>query len=81
MSKQTNAEYYAGRAVIERGLIESATDERAAAIHAELAARYEELALQPPAPMEGSPPDLAPVLEMAAADAEPGAANVRQQRR
>ena len=81
MSSQTNAEYYAGRAVIERGLSESATDERAAAIHAELAARYEELALQPPTPAEYSGSDLAPVLEMAAADSEPGAANGRQQRR
>lgn len=46
MSDQTNAEYFAGRAVIERAMSEAATDRRAAAIHAELAERYEELALQ-----------------------------------
>ncbi len=46
MSNQTNAEYFAGRAVIERAMSAAASDERAAAIHAELAERYEELALQ-----------------------------------
>ena len=44
MSNQTNAEYFAGRAVIERAKSEAAADQRAAAIHAELAERYEELA-------------------------------------
>ena len=46
MSKPTNAEYFAGRAVIERARSEAATDPRAAAIHAELAERYEALAQQ-----------------------------------
>lgn len=44
MSKQADAQYFAGRAEIERAMIQAATDRRAAAIHAELAKRYEELA-------------------------------------
>ena len=46
MSNQTNAEYFAGRAVIERAMSKVATDKRAAAIHADLAERYDELALE-----------------------------------
>ena len=46
MSNQTNAEYFAGRAAIERAMSEAAADTRAAAIHADLAERYEELAQQ-----------------------------------
>lgn len=45
-SQAKNAEYFASRAVAERALSEAATDPRAAAIHAELADRYEELALE-----------------------------------
>lgn len=46
MSDQTNAEYFAGRAAIERAMSEAASDQRVAAIHAELAERYEQLAAQ-----------------------------------
>ena len=46
MSKPTNSEYFAGRAAVERAMSASASDGRAAAIHAELAERYEQLALQ-----------------------------------
>jgi hypothetical protein len=46
MSDQNNSEYFASRAVAERLMGDFATDPRAAAIHAELAARYEELALE-----------------------------------
>ena len=46
MSKPTNSEYFAGRATIERAMSAAASDGRAAAIHAELAERYEQLALQ-----------------------------------
>lgn len=46
MTSQTNAEYFAGRAAIERAMSEAAEDPRAAAIHADLAERYEELAAQ-----------------------------------
>ena len=44
MSKQADAQYFAGRAVMERAMIHAAADQRAAAVHAELAERYEELA-------------------------------------
>ncbi|MEO8547898.1 MAG: hypothetical protein ABI422_05970 [Sphingomicrobium sp.] len=46
MSDQNNSEYFASRAVAERLMCDCAADLRAAAIHAELAARYEELALE-----------------------------------
>lgn len=46
MSNQTNAEYFARRAAVERAMSEAATNQRAAAIHAELAERYDELALE-----------------------------------
>ena len=46
MSKQENAEYFAGRATAEREMSERALDERVAAAHKEMAWRYEELALQ-----------------------------------
>ena len=46
MSNQPNSEYFAGRALIERAMSAAANDTRAAAIHAELAERYEELAAQ-----------------------------------
>lgn len=45
MFKQADAPYFAGRAATERALSEAATDKRVAAIHAELADRYDELAL------------------------------------
>lgn len=44
MSDQTNAEYFKMRADDERLRCEHASDPRAAAAHAELAARYDELA-------------------------------------
>ena len=80
MSDQTNAEYFAGRAAIERGLSESAADARAAAIHADLAARYEELARQFNAPAEGPRLHLAPALQIAAGQLEPESADARDQR-
>lgn len=46
MSNRTNSEYFAGRAVIESAMSEAAADQRAAAVHAELAERYEALAQQ-----------------------------------
>lgn len=46
MSSQSNAEYFAGRAAIERAMSEASTDKRSAVIHADSAARYEELAQQ-----------------------------------
>jgi hypothetical protein len=39
--------YYAARAIAERRRGQSATDPRAAAVHAELSARYEALAAEP----------------------------------
>ena len=44
MSKQADTQYFAGRAAIERAMSAAAADSRAAAIHAELAERYEQLA-------------------------------------
>ncbi|HLO21687.1 MAG TPA: hypothetical protein VK192_14500 [Sphingomicrobium sp.] len=44
MSEQTSAEYFKKRADDERARSEQATDPRAAAAHAELADRYEEMA-------------------------------------
>ena len=46
MSEQTKSEYYMARAAAERALSDLTHDPRAAAIHAELAARYEEMALE-----------------------------------
>ncbi|HEU4704889.1 MAG TPA: hypothetical protein VFS45_04190 [Sphingomicrobium sp.] len=46
MSDPTNAEYFAGRAAAERAMSAAATDPRAAAIHADLAERYDELAIE-----------------------------------
>lgn len=46
MSDPTNSQYFAGRAAAERAMSAAATDPRAAAIHAELADRYEELAIE-----------------------------------
>lgn len=40
----TDTEYFAHRATVERELSESASDPRAAAAHAEMAERFEELA-------------------------------------
>ena len=53
MSKQENAEYFAERAAAEREMSERAVDERVAAVHHEMAGRYEELTLQC---TRGSPP-------------------------
>ncbi len=47
MSKLANSEYFAERALVERRMMEAATDPRAVAIHGELAARYEALASYP----------------------------------
>jgi hypothetical protein len=40
-------EYFAARAISERRMSEAAADPRAAAVHDELAARYEALASEP----------------------------------
>ena len=47
MFKPTDQPYFAARALEERRLSEAATDPRAAAIHAEMDARYEGLASDP----------------------------------
>lgn len=47
MSKNVDTAYYAERAREERRRVETATHPRAAAVHAELAARYEALSLNP----------------------------------
>jgi hypothetical protein len=47
MSKQTDQPYFAARAREERRMNEAATDPRAAAVHAEMEARYEALASDP----------------------------------
>ena len=46
MSEKTNSEYFAARAVEHRKLSQTTADARAAAIHAELSARYAELSLE-----------------------------------
>ena len=46
MPDQTNSEYFAARAVEHRKLSQTTADARAAAIHAELSARYAELSLE-----------------------------------
>ena len=46
MSRQAHTEYLIARAIAERRMSQSATDPRAAAAHAELAARYEALAAE-----------------------------------
>lgn len=46
MSRQAHTEYLAARAIAERRMGQAATDPRAAAAHAELAARYEALAAE-----------------------------------
>ena len=46
MSRQAHTEYLLARAIAERRMGQSATDARAAAAHAELAARYEALAAE-----------------------------------
>lgn len=40
----SDKEYFAQRAIVERELSEAASDPRAAAVHAEMAQRFEELA-------------------------------------
>ena len=45
MSEESHAEYFAAREQIERDMGSRATDERVAAAHAEMAERYEALAL------------------------------------
>jgi hypothetical protein len=47
MSKQSDQPYFAVRALEERRMSEAATDRRAAAVHAEMEARYEALASDP----------------------------------
>jgi hypothetical protein len=47
MTHHPTSEYYADRALAERRMVEAATDPRAAAVHAELEARYEALASYP----------------------------------
>jgi len=47
MTHHPTSDYYADRALAERRMMEAATDPRAAAIHAELVARYEALASYP----------------------------------
>lgn len=47
MSEYQYSDYYAGRALVERRMMEAASDPRALASHAELAARYEALAAFP----------------------------------
>ena len=47
MSKSVDTPYYAARAREERRMIEAAIHPRAAAVHAELAARYEALSSDP----------------------------------
>ena len=47
MSTMPTIQYYAGRALQERRMMEAAAHPRAAASHAELAARYEALASYP----------------------------------
>jgi len=42
-----NQAYYAARAIAERRQSQAATDARAAAVHAEMSARYEALASDP----------------------------------
>ena len=44
MSDQTNAEYFAARAIAERRYSEVASDPRMAEAHAEMATRFEALA-------------------------------------
>ena len=44
MSDQTNADYFAARAIAERRYSEVATDSRKAEAHADLAEQYEKLA-------------------------------------
>lgn len=45
-----NRQYYVGRATAARALAEQATDEKIAAIHAEMAAQYDQLAEQASVP-------------------------------
>jgi len=47
MSERPKSDYYAQRALNEHRMMEAATDPRALASHAELAARYEALASYP----------------------------------
>jgi len=44
MSEEAYARYFADRELFERAMTRRAKDERAAAVHAELAERYEALA-------------------------------------
>lgn len=53
MSELPTSEYYADRAQAERRRAEGATDPRAAAIHSELAARYEALSSDPSLELPG----------------------------
>jgi hypothetical protein len=70
---QTKTEYYARRAIAEHRRVETATDARAAAVHGELAARYEALASDPSLELPGAelpdeeePDEEMPVLRNAA---------------
>lgn len=48
------SKYYAVRAIAEHRRVEAATDPRAAAVHGELAARYEALASDPSLELPGA---------------------------
>lgn len=54
MSEHPATEYFAIRAIAERRRAEAAADPRAAAIHADLAARYEALASDPSLELPGA---------------------------
>ena len=63
MTKQSDFEYYASRAIAERELSQSTADAVAASIHAKLAECYEKLASEPAPPrrilriVTAGPPD------------------------
>jgi hypothetical protein len=64
---RAKSEYYAGRAIAEHRRVVAATDPRAAAVHGELAARYEALASDPSLEEPGAelPEDERPMLNNA----------------
>jgi hypothetical protein len=56
MSEEFCASYFADREAVERGMSERASNQRVAAVHAEMADRYEALALVFGAKREAEPP-------------------------